>query len=223
LVQIEVLEDDEEDVVRIIGVKEDIAKVTKEINDFVTNGGIHSIAYRPQVSQQVLTFLAKRVNHEIVKQIAEDLKQYNVSIQITDDREHFLVRGFTTGIEQCKQRLSEVASMVVEQEKKLEYPGIKQLFLDQSGKEQLIMIEKEMDVKIEIVQSGKRYSKVPVPLPRTFPLSPKKAQSLIYDVCNFTTEEGTNVSWKYGSVENEVVSKCIQQDVGDGTPSQTVL
>ena len=208
LVQIEVLEDGEEDVVRIIGVEEDIPKVTKEIYDFVKNDGIRSAAYRPQVSHQVWSFLAKRVNHEIVKQIAEDLKQYSITIQITDDQEHYLVRGFNTGIEQCEQRLSELASMIAGQEKKFEYPGVKQLFLDQSGKEQLIMTEREMGVKIEMVHSGKRYSKMPVPLPRTFSLPTKKAESFIYDVCNFTTKEGMNVSWKYGSIENEVVSNA---------------
>ena len=208
LVQIEVLQDCEEDLVKIIGIEEDVSKVAKEIGDFIKNGGIRSETYRPQVPHQVWSFLAKRVNHEIVKQIAEDLKQYSISIQITDDQEHYLVRGFNIGIEQCEQRLSELASMIAEQEKKFEYPGVKQLFLDQSGKEQLIMTEREMGVKIEMVHSGKRYSKMPVPLPRTFSLPTKKAESFIYDVCNFTTKEGINVSWKYGSIENEVVSNA---------------
>ena len=170
------------------------------------NDGIGSVAYRPQVSQCRWSFLAKRVNHDAVKQIAEDLKQHKVSIKITDDQEHYLVRGFNKGIEQCKQRLSELASMIAEQEKKLEYPGIKQLFLDQSGKEQLIRIEKEMDVNIEIVR--RQCSKAPVPLPKTISFHSKKAESVIYDVCNFTTNEGINVSWKYGSIENEVVSNA---------------
>ena len=213
LVQIEVLQDCEEDLVKIIGIEEDLSKVAKEIGDFIKNGGIRSVAYRPQVPHHVWSFLAKRVNHEIVKQIAEDLKQYSISIQITDDQEHYLVRGFNTGIEQCKQRLSELASMIAEQEKKFEYPGVKQLFLDQSGKEQLIMIGREMDVEIELVSSRRRYSKMPVPLPRKFSLPTKKAETFIYDVCNFSTNEGINVSWKYGSIENEVVSNASIESV----------
>ena len=206
LVQIEVLQNVEEDFVRIIGIEAEIVKATKEISDFVNKDAIRSEAYRPQVSKYIWSFLSRRVHHESVKQIAEDLQQYSVSIQMTDDHEHFLIRGFSEGIEQSKQRISELASMIVEQEKRLEYPGIKQLFLDQSGKEQLIMIEKEKDVKIEIVHSGRRFSKIPVPVPRTFSLPAKKNETFIYDVCNFTTKEGVYVSWKYGSIENEVVS-----------------
>ena len=209
LVQIEVLQDDKEELVRIIGIEAEIVRATKEISNFVNKDGIRSEAYRPQVSKYIWGFLSRRVHHDYVKQIVEDLEQYSVSIQITDDHEHFLIRGFSEGIEQSKQRISELASMIVEQEKKLEYPGIKQLFLDQSGKEQLIMIEKEKDVKIEIAHSGRRYSKIPVPVPRTFSLPTKKNETAIYDVCNFTTKEGVYVSWKYGSIENEVADVLV--------------
>jgi hypothetical protein len=204
LVQIDVLP--EENSVRIIGVDEDISGATKEIYVFIKTDRIHSDTHRPQVSKHIWNFLRDCEN---VKKIAKEFEQYSISIEITesDDYEQFLVCGFNEGIEQCKQRLTEFAATIVEQEKKLEYPGFKRLFLDQSGKEQLQMIEKEMDVDIEIiVQSGRRFSKAPVPLPRTFSLPNKKPESFIYDECNFTTKEGTDVSWKYGNIGNEAVS-----------------
>ena len=204
LVQIDVLPQDNS--VRIIGVEEDISRSIKEISDFIKENGTHSDTHRPQVSEYIWNFLARRINHESIMQIAKDLEQYRVSIHIMDDHEQFLVCGFSKGIEQCKQRLNELASMIVEREKKLEYPGIKRLFLDQAGKEQLQMIEKEMDVEIEILRSGKSISKEPVPLPRTFSLPNKHHEGFVYDVCIFTTKEGINVFWKYGSIEKESVS-----------------
>ncbi|CAB4022007.1 poly [ADP-ribose] polymerase 14-like [Paramuricea clavata] len=209
LVQIEVLPNAEENVLRIIGVDEDIARAIQEISDFIKEDRIHSDTHRPQVSEYVWNFLARRVDHESVKQIAKDLEHYRVSIHIMDDHEQFLVCGLSKGIEQCKQRLNELASMIVERQKKLEYPGIKNLFLDQAGKEQLQMIEKEMDVEIEILRSDNKLSKAPVPLPRTLSLPSKKPESVMYDVCSFTTKEGLNVSWKYSSIENEAADVLV--------------
>ena len=210
LVQIEVLPDAEENLVRIIGIEEDISRATQEIFNFIKEVVVQCDTYKPQVSQCAWNFLAGRVNHESVKQISKDLEQYNVSIEITDDHEQFIVCGLSDGIEQCKNHLSDLASKIAEQEKHLKYAGIKRLFLDQTGKEQLKLIEKEMDVEIEIVRSDRRFSKVPVPLPRTFSLPTVKAESFIYDMCNFTTKEGINVCWKYGSIENEVVSNVLE-------------
>ena len=202
LVQIEVFPDVEENVVRIIGANEDIAQATQEISDFIKENSVCSDAYRPQVSQYIWNFFARRVNHESVKQISKDLEQYGVSIQISDDHEYFLVHGLNKGIEQSKKRLGELASMIVEKEKKLEYPGIERLFVGKVGKEQLNMIEKEMDVEIGIVCSSKK-----MPLPKAFCLPNKvPAKTNLYDLCNFTTKEGLCLSWKHGNIENEAVS-----------------
>ena len=212
LVQIEVFPDAEENVVRIIGANEDITQATQEISDFIQEKGLHNDAYRPQVSQNIWNFFARRANHESVKQIAKDLEQYNVSIQIADDHEYFLVHGLNKGIEQSKKRLGELSSMIVEKEKKLEYPGIERLFVGKVGMEQLSMIEKEMDVEIEIVCSGKK-----MPLSRGFSLPNKApAKTDLYDLCNFTTKEGLRLSWKYGNIENEaadVLVNCAQSNL----------
>ena len=208
LVHITVLHEAEENFVRIIGVQEDISQAMKEITQFIKEEGINIDTFRPQVSENIWNFLANQVDKDSIKKIAKDLAQYSVSIEITDDHEQFVVRGFKEGIELCKLYLSKIAAMIVEQEKKLEYPGIRGYFLDQNGKEQLEMIEKEMGVEIEIVRRARAFSKAPVPLPRlprTTSLPNKDPESFIYDTCNFTTKEGINVSWKYGSIENEVV------------------
>lgn len=205
LVQIEVLREPEENLVQIIGVEEEISQVIKEITKFIREEGINIDTYRPHVSENTWNFLANQVNKDSIKKIAKNLEQYRVSIHITNDHKQFVVRGFKKGTELCKQYLSKIAAKIVEQEKKLEYPGVRGYFLDQVGKEQLQMIEKEMGVEIEIV----RRSKAPVPLPRlprTTSLPNKDPESFVYDTCNFTTKEGINVSWKYGSIENEVVS-----------------
>ena len=209
LVQIEVLREPEECLVKIIGIEEDKSQAIKEITKFIKEEGINIDTYRPQVSEHIWNFLANQVNKDCVKKVAKDLEQYSVSIEISGDHEQFVVRGFKKGIELCKLYLSKIAAVIVEQEKKLEYPGIRGYFLNQAGKEQLQMIEKEMGVEIELVRRGRAFSKAPVPiprLPRTTSLPNKDPESYIYDTCNFTTEERINVSWKYGSIENEVVS-----------------
>ena len=209
LVQIEVSLDAEENVVRIIGVEEDISQATKEITKFIKEEGINIDTHRPQVSESTWNFLANQVNHDMIKQMVKDLEKYSVTVQIADDREQFVIRGFRKGIELCKVNLSKIAAMIVEQEKMLKYPGIRDHFLDNAGKEQLRLIEKETGVKIDIVPRGRTFPKPPAPLPklpRTASLPDKSPESSIYDTCNFTTKEGINVSWKYGSIENEVVS-----------------
>ena len=209
LVQIEASLNAEENVVRSIGVEEDISQATKEITKFIKEEGINIDTHRPQVSESTWNFLSNQVNHDMIKQMVKDLEKYSVTVQIADDREQFVIRGFRKGIELCKVNLSKIAAMIVEREKMLKYPGIRDHFLDKAGKEQLRVIEKEMGVKIDIVRHGRTFSKAPVPLPRlprTASLPDKSPESFIYDTCNFTTKEGINVSWKYGSIENEVVS-----------------
>ena len=207
LVQIEVSADVEENVVRIIGAKEDVSRATQEIFDFINENGQCSDAYRPQLSQYVWDFLARHVDHERVKQIEKDLEAYNVSIQISDDQEFFLVHGINKGIEQSKKRLGELASIIVEKEKKLEYPGVKRLFTGKVGKEQLVAIEREMDVEIGIVRSGQKMSKKAVPIPRALSIPAEtNNESNIYDMCNVTTKEGLRLCWKHGDIGNEVVS-----------------
>ena len=209
LVQIEVLTGNEKKSVRVIGVEEDISQATKEICDFIKEARIKMDTHRPQVSENIWNFLVNQVNNDSIKQITKDLVQYSVSIQVADDHEQFVLHGFQKGIELCKRQLSDIAAMIVEKEKKLEYPGIRGLFLDQAGKEQLEMIEKEMRVEIAIVGRENVFTKPPIPLPRlrtAVSLPNKSPDSSIYDMCNFTTKEGINVSWKYGSIENEVVS-----------------
>ena len=160
---------------------------------------MQSDTHRPDVSQSIWNFLARQVNHENVTQIAKDLKQYSVSIALTNDEEKFLIRGSNEGIIQCKQRLSELATSIGELEKKFEYPGIKNLFFDQVGKQQLEIIERGMRVDIKSVCCQ------PVSQPRTSSLSNIKPGSSIYNICKFTTKEGIKVTWKYGSIENEEV------------------
>ena len=199
LVHIEVLPDIEDNAIRIVGVDEDIAHATKKIFNFIKEVGMRSDTYRPESSEQVWNFLAGRVNHQSVMQIAKDLEEYSVSIQITDDKEQFHIRGYNEGVEQCKQRLSQMAEMVVEEKKRLEYPGIKRLLLSQAGMEHLQMIKNEVDVEIEVVKSPKSF-------PRTYSMPAQRFEMFAYDLCNFTTNEGITVSWKYGIIEDEEVS-----------------
>ena len=166
---------------------------------------MRSDTYRPQTTEHVWHFLARRINHQNVMQIANDLVRYSVSVQITDDNEHFYICGYSEGVEQCKQRLSQLAAMVVQEEKKLEYPGIKRLFLDQGGLEQLQMIKQEMDVEIDMVHRSTKLPRPPMPLPRSLSLPSVRSKMFIHDILKFTTKEGINVSWRYGNIEDEVV------------------
>ncbi|XP_028416340.1 protein mono-ADP-ribosyltransferase PARP14-like [Dendronephthya gigantea] len=171
---------------------------------------VQGVTYRPEVTQSIWNFLARQVNQENVTHIAKELKQYNVSITLADDEGKFLIRGTNEGIKQCKQRLSELAALIVEREKKLEYPGIKNLFFDQVGKQQLEMIENEMRIDIRSVScSAEKISNEPVFLPRTNSLSLPNSQSSVYNICKFTTEEGMKVTWTYGSIENETADVLV--------------
>ena len=208
LIKIDVLPNLEENAIRIIGVDEEIAQTTKQIYDFVEDLAVPSYAFRPRSTRHVWNFLARRVNQKNVLQIAKDLELYSVSIQVTDDNEHFYIRGHIEGVEQCKQLLTQLAAKVVQEEKKFEYPGVKRLFHGQAGVEHLQMIRKEMDVEIEV-------AKAPRPLPRNLSLPTKRLENYAYDLCKFTTNEGVNVSWKYGAIENEEVSCWVQNVVHD--------
>ena len=137
MVQIEASLDAEENVVRIIGVEEDISQATKEITKFIKEEGINIDTQRPQVSESTWNFLANQVNHDMIMQMVKDLEKYSVTVQIADDREQFVIRGTRKGIELCKVNLSKIAAMIVEKEKMLQYPGIRDHFRDNAGKEHL--------------------------------------------------------------------------------------
>lgn len=71
---------------------------------------------------------------------------------------------------------------------------------DENGQKRLQNIEKEMCVDVETRMPS-------VPPPQTLSLSVKSDKTSIYNVCNFTTEEGVKVSWKYGRIERQQVSE----------------
>ena len=86
-------------------------------------------------------------------------------------------------------------------------PGACKLLLGENGKEYLKMIEMEQKVDIVVERCVKQPIEAP-PLPprsrtRLASTLPKKR---IYNQCKFTTKDGVQVSWKYGSIEKEAVS-----------------
>ena len=200
------------DGIALYGLAETVAETKKEIEDFMEKELVRSEDLGIQENK------ADLLNGHLSYKVREIRDESNVSINIYPRRETVVMKGTREGIIKCKEFFSEVCAMIVEKSKVFAWPGLEKFLSGQNGQPRITMIEMDHHALIkknkQIVQKpstdggnapkyqGKQeFTKATARDSRVG----TKLESEIYDLCNFTSKEGINVSWKYGNIEREKV------------------
>ena len=156
---------------------------------------------------------ADLLNGHLSYKVREIRDESNVSINIYPRRETVVMKGTREGIIKCKEFFSEICAMIVEKSKVFSWPGLEKLLSGQNGQSRITMIEMDHHALIKMnkpstdgenapkYQGKQEFTKTTARDSRVG----TKLESEIYDLCNFTSKEGINVSWKYGNIEREKV------------------
>ena len=204
-----------------------VKKSEKELKEYIES---QIIKEKLQVvSNGVARFFKSNLSKEI-NGIQAQLKNDQVAIEVNVKKltQSFIsLRGTESGLDRCDVSISKLRRMVIEKKKDLSSPGLIQLLFSETGQPYLKVIEMKnnvvIEMKRELRKSVKETSQTEVKTLRDelvkekmkrlsladdrskFAIETKTTEST-YDLCNFTTNEGLRISWKYGNIANETVS-----------------
>ena len=194
------------------GLAETVVETKKEIEDFMEKELVRSEGLEIQENK------AELLNGHLSYKVNEIREESNVSINIYPRRETVVMKGTREGIIKCKAFFSELCAMIVEKSKVFSWPGLEKFLSGQNGQPRITTIGMDHHV---LIKKNKQIVQKPSTDGENAPKNPgkqeftkatardsrvgTKQESEIYDLCNFTSKEGINVSWKYGKIEQEKV------------------
>jgi hypothetical protein len=159
-------------------------------------------------------FMKEKLNEEITK-IESDLREEQVKIDILPEGGTCECKGTKEGIRKSKTRVLALINEITSKSKIYSSIGICTLFFRENGQRNIkgieagsnviIKVDKELDTvekestqaEVEAIRAERARGKSKISqVPSTDP----------FDQCNFTTNEGLNVSCNYGNIAYERVS-----------------
>lgn len=180
----------------IFGVKELVEKYAKKLKDLMHSLKIvcNKMVLAPSISR-----FMKEVMESEIHALEADFKNENVKIEIRDCESE--IKGTEQGIVKVQAKFEELKSKIVFELKEFFSLGLGKLLSSENGKLILKGIETENNVVIEILNDFGSSADVMNFTRETADLVDNEP----FNVCNFKTTEGINVSWKYGNIERERV------------------
>lgn len=193
------------------GVIEDVVSAKREMDELIEKERIRSKNFTiPQGHASLL----KRFRDKYLKDIEEAMEVHHVSIAIRQDCVE--IKGTHEGLLKSTKLFCELRDTIAAQKETFSKPGLGELIRGENGQRNLRMIEVEKEIVIELCKDGNHGvqkdeiqdsispSDERAPLEVVAPshvIPPFRSRHPDYDVCEFRTKEGLNVSWSYGNLE----------------------
>ena len=208
----------------LYGVIENVVSAEREVEDFVEMERIRSNNFK--IPEGHASFL-QRFRAKDLKDIEEVMKIYHVSMHIHQDSVE--MKGTHEGLLKSEKPFCELRDTIVAQKKTFSKPGLGELIRGENGQRNLKMIAEERESVIELYKDGNHgvpnneiqdsisSSDEKAPVEVVAPsqvVSPYRFRHPDYDICQFTTKEGLNVSWNYGNLELVTVRLTLKLEGG---------
>ena len=193
----------------------------KIVADFIKSQKIESCVMH--IPPDIARFMKEKMGKE-VEIIKSDLKEEQVKIEIGLGKMN--CTGTLEGIRKSKERIKDLKDDIEKHSKDYSFVGVDIPFSDDDGQRIIKSIEVESDVKIEVIKKDSlsveiKSTQADVEAIRAQREEAKKVKQTPpapmdpFDQCNFTTNKGLNVSWKYGNIAAERVSMyCVNNTKG---------
>lgn len=199
-----------------------VEKYTKLIKNFIDSSKIESCTI--DIEPEINDFLKKRLNKEF-QNIELQLKEEQMIIKIDEGKVE--ISGTRQGIEEAKSRVIKLKDEVKTETKSYTSVGSFELLFNELGERNIKVIEVSNDVTVKLTFGDKEnIENFDINGIRTLRDKTSKDEETLkysfepFDNCNFITNEGLKVSWKYGDLANETVS--INKTIKIYFPSSTV-
>ncbi|XP_046851430.1 protein mono-ADP-ribosyltransferase PARP14-like isoform X2 [Xenia sp. Carnegie-2017] len=195
----------------IFGVKELVVKYATKLKDLMHSLKIvcNKMVLAPSISR-----FMKEVMESEIHALEADFKKENVKIEIRDCECE--IKGTEQGIVKVRAKFEELKSKIMFELKEFSSLGLGKLLSSENGKLILKGIETENNVVIEILNGFGSSADVMNFTRETAGLVDNEP----FNVCNFKTTEGINVSWKYGNIERERADVLVNSATSNlNTPS----
>ena len=199
--------------IKLHGATHLVDKYNRIITDFVSSQTIEKRGLR--FSSGISRFMKEKLSKEIEK-IESDLREQHVKIEIKVGLGEY--QGTAEGILESRRRILALSEEIISKSREYASVGLGTLCFSENGQRNTKGIEAGSNAIIEVTQSSttetKESSKAEVETIRAEREQEKFRMKLVnqsssmdpFDQCNFTTNEGLNVSWKYGDIAHEPVS-----------------
>ena len=182
-------------VVEIVGVSASVATALSKLKAFFVSLRIKQKSFAlPNSTPDIKTFL--RIHFDsVIKKKEREFQSLNISVQLqiqSCGAYQIIMTGAEKDFPAGESIVQKMISNITQKDEKFSYPGLKKLFDEKNGIEEMKRIEQKREVLIRIT-------------PGLAPVSKSKPQNS-YARYNCTTKEGVQVSFKIGRIENEQVS-----------------
>ena len=182
----------------------------KIITDFIYTQKIESCEMR--LPSGIARFIKEKLGDEIAK-IESDLGEEQVKINILLEKRTCVCKGTKEGICESKRRVLALRNEITPKSKDYSKIGICTLFFGENGQRNIKGIETATNTIIKLSKAPstveKETSQAEVDAIRAERARKRKIRQAPsmdpFDQCNFTTNEGLKISWKYGNIAQERV------------------
>jgi hypothetical protein len=201
--------------IKLHGASHLVEDYQKMITDFINAQKLE--CYGIRLASAIARFMKEKLSKEITK-IESDLREEQVKIDIFPEERRCECKGTKEGIRESKTRVLALSSEITPKSKVYSKIGICTLFFSENGERNIKGIEAgsnvimKVDKELDTVEKESTQAEVEAIRAERAQGKSKISQVLStdpFDQCNFTTNEGLNVSWKYGNIAQEYVSTII--------------
>mgnify|MGYP002803931348 FL=1 len=181
----------------------------EKITDFINAQKIESCEMR--LPSGIARFMKEKLGDEIAK-IESDLRDEQVKINILLEKRTCECKGTKEGIRESKRRVLALSNEITPKSKDCSKIGICTLFFGENGQRNIKGIETATNTIIKLskvpstVEKESTQAEIEaIRAERAQGKSKVRQENLKdpFDQCNFTTNEGLQVSWKYGNIAQE--------------------
>ena len=199
--------------IKLHGATHLVEKYKKQVTGFIKSQEITSS--RMYLSSGVARFIQEKSSSQIEK-IKTDLKEEHVEIEMKRiDPFQCILKGTKEGIRESEKRVLALSREITSRSIKYSSVGVANLLFSEDGQLNIKGIEAGTNTIIEVCKGlttmKKESSHAEVEAMRVERAQGKKLVTVAptdpFDQCNFTTSKGLNVSWKYGNIAEQRVSK----------------
>ena len=197
--------------IKLCGVSYLVKNHEKIITDFINSQKIE--CYTMYLPSGTARFMKEKLREEIAK-IESDLRDEQVKINILLEKRTCECKGTNKGIRESKRRVLALRNEITSKSKDYSRIGICTLFFGENGTRNIKGIEAGSNAIIEIDKEPSNMEKETTQA-EVDAIQAERAQGKNkirqatsmdpFDRCNFTTNEGLRISWKYGNIAQERV------------------